>query len=94
MCWGGKVVVLASVAQSGFKVACKTHPSMLDRADVEKVTIPFAVLASGDEFATEVEIFKEALTVPYMWKPSKTRLMDGWVHGKGAKPKTRSWSTL
>ena len=36
---------------------------MIDPADAEKITIPIAVLASGDEDAEQVKKFGEALKV-------------------------------
>lgn len=48
-CWGGKIAALVSQEGSLFKAAGQAHPSLLERADASKVTIPMVVLPSLDE---------------------------------------------
>ena len=62
-CWGSKIVNLLSQKGTLFTVAANCHPSTIDPADAEKITIPIAVLASGDEDAEQVKKFGEALKV-------------------------------
>jgi dienelactone hydrolase len=65
MCWGGKVAALASKADnSPFSIAGSVHPAMVDPADAEGLTIPFIMLASGDEDADDTKKFEDALKVP------------------------------
>ena len=64
-CWGGKVVALATKADTNpFKVAAVCHPAMVDPADAEGLTIPFAMLASKDEPAEDVKKLEDNLKVP------------------------------
>ncbi|KAF2100507.1 dienelactone hydrolase [Rhizodiscina lignyota] len=63
-CWGAKIAVLTSMADSKFNVAVQLHPSGLDSEDAPKVTIPMCMLASQDEDAAVVKAFDEALQVP------------------------------
>lgn len=46
-----------------FSIAAVAHPAMVDPADAKELSIPFALLASGDEPAEDVKKFDEALTV-------------------------------
>jgi dienelactone hydrolase len=48
-CWGGKIAALVSQEGSLFKASGQCHPSLLERADAAKVTIPMVVLPSLDE---------------------------------------------
>jgi len=61
MCWGGKVIVLASGEGTAFKAAAQAHPAMLDPSEASKISIPFATLASGAEKKEDVEAFGENL---------------------------------
>jgi dienelactone hydrolase len=64
-CWGGKVASLATKADTNsFKIAASVHPAMVDPADAEGLTVPFVMLASGDEPAEDVKKFEDALKVP------------------------------
>ena len=62
-CWGGKIVVLNSLADTVFAAGAECHPAMIDPEEAKKVTIPFAVLASGDENPDEVKGFGDNLKV-------------------------------
>lgn len=63
-CWGGKVASVNSGANAPWSVAVSTSPAMVDPADAEKLTIPFATLASKDEPADKVKAFGEAQKTP------------------------------
>ncbi|GAM83776.1 hypothetical protein ANO11243_017660 [Dothideomycetidae sp. 11243] len=75
-CWGGKVAAVHSGKDSPFVVAVQTSPAMMDPADAEKITIPFATLGSKDEGAEAVNAFTDALKVPKLGKT-----FEGQVHG-------------
>ena len=64
MCWGGKIVVLASAGESPFAVSGTAHPGGLDKEDALKLTIPHIILASPGEpvevLNAYAEIFKKA----------------------------------
>ena len=67
LCWGGKIVVLASAEGTPFTVSGTAHPGRLDKEDALKLTIPHLVLASSGEPADVVnqysEIFKSGQKV-------------------------------
>ncbi|TVY52320.1 putative AIM2 family protein [Lachnellula cervina] len=54
-CWGGKIAALVSQEGSLFKASGQCHPSLLERTDAAKVTIPMVVLPSLDEVPEEVD---------------------------------------
>lgn len=59
LCWGGKVVTIASAEKAGleWKAAAQVHPAMIDAEEAEHIKIPFAVLASGEEDKAEIAKF-------------------------------------
>ncbi|KAL4912429.1 hypothetical protein BDW62DRAFT_216308 [Aspergillus aurantiobrunneus] len=61
LCWGGKIVALASKASTPLACSVQAHPGMLDPADAEEITIPHAVLASKDEPIDMVAGFKAVI---------------------------------
>ena len=60
-CWGGKVISLSSKAGTPFVAAAECHPAMVDANDAKDITVPMALLPSGDEDKEDVKKFKEAL---------------------------------
>lgn len=60
-CWGGKMVSLASGAETPFKAAAQTSPAMVDPKDAEKISIPMCMLASKDESADDVARYESSL---------------------------------
>jgi hypothetical protein len=50
-CWGGKITALFSQSGTPFKASAQCHPSLLDIADANKITIPMVMLPSMDEEA-------------------------------------------
>jgi dienelactone hydrolase len=65
-CWGGKVVELVtSSPKNPFSVAATAHPAMIDPSGAEKISVPFILLASGEEPVDVVESFKAKLKVPH-----------------------------
>jgi len=77
-CWGGKVANLASMKDTPFKAAAACHPAMVDPADAPSVTIPIALLPSGDEDKDAVAKYQEALKVKNKveWFPDQ---IHGWM---------------
>ncbi|KAL8770430.1 MAG: hypothetical protein Q9209_003856 [Squamulea sp. 1 TL-2023] len=65
-CWGGKVVELVtSSSLNPFTVAAAAHPAMIDPAGAEKISVPYILLASGEEPADAVKEFESKLKVPH-----------------------------
>ncbi|KAL6694778.1 Alpha/Beta hydrolase protein [Trichoderma pleuroticola] len=78
-CWGGKVVSLTVKAPTNpFVAAASAHPAMVDPADAEGLTIPFALLASGDEPPEDVKKFEENLKVPHHVETFADQI-HGWM---------------
>jgi len=77
-CWGGKIVNLSSGKDTRFKVAASCHPAMVDPADAENVTIPFAMLPSKDENKEDVEKWEKNIKTPHIveWFPTQ---VHGWM---------------
>lgn len=77
-CWGGKIVNLVSQEGTPFKAAAIIHPAMVDPADASKVTIPIAVLPSGDEDKEALTAYGKALKVENVleWFPTQ---IHGWM---------------
>lgn len=55
---------------------------MIDPADAAKVTIPFCMLASKEEEASEVTAFDKALTVTKYVETYGTQI-HGWMSARG-----------
>jgi len=90
-CWGGKVTVLSSFEGTGFTASAIIHPAMVDPADAPKVTIPIAVLPSGDEDKDAVTKFGNDLKVKHTleWFPD---VIHGWMAARSdlEDPKVKS----
>ncbi|GFP57069.1 hypothetical protein ACSS6W_004368 [Trichoderma asperelloides] len=66
LCWGGKLTVLACGAGNEgvgrrFEASGTAHPGMLDEADAKAQTAPHILLASKDEPADKVALYKEVM---------------------------------
>ncbi|KAF4971497.1 hypothetical protein FZEAL_9840 [Fusarium zealandicum] len=78
-CWGGKVVALATKADTNpFSIAAAIHPAMVDAEDAKDIKIPTILLASGDEPADEVKKFEDTLSVPKHVEIFKDQV-HGWM---------------
>ncbi|KAJ5885508.1 hypothetical protein N7495_010018 [Penicillium taxi] len=76
LCWGGKVLILASGANTPFVATGQVHPGAMDATDAEKLAVPHIVLASKDEPADAVAAYADIIakgkggiveTYPDMW---------------------------
>ncbi|KAF2810323.1 dienelactone hydrolase family protein-like protein [Mytilinidion resinicola] len=72
-CWGGKIVNLSSLESTPFKAAVAAHPAMVAADDAPGITIPYAMLPSGDESKEDVEKWEKGLKVPHLveWFPDQ-----------------------
>jgi len=75
-CWGAKIVNMVSKSDTPFKAAAVCHPAMVDPADAPNVTIPIAILPSGDEDKDTVNKYVAGLKVAHVLKT-----FDDQVHG-------------
>ncbi|KAH8433318.1 dienelactone hydrolase family protein [Aspergillus melleus] len=89
-CWGGKIASLSAGKDNAiFQAAVQCHPAMVDPADAAEVTVPMALLASGDEPAEDVAAYQANLKVPnhvetfasqiHGWMAARSNLEDGEV---------------
>jgi len=90
-CWGGKISALSTQEGTPFKAAAMCHPAMVDAKDAPKVTIPLAVLPSGDESKDDVGAFEKDLKVKNVveWFPTQ---IHGWMAARSnlEDPKVKS----
>ena len=78
-CWGGKIAALSVAGDNKlFKSAAQCHPAMVDPNDAKSIEVPFAMLASKDEPADDVEAFKANLKVPNHVETFPTQI-HGWM---------------
>ncbi|KAJ5638175.1 hypothetical protein N7490_008054 [Penicillium lividum] len=78
-CWGGKIAALSVAGDNKiFKSAAQCHPAMVDPNDAKTIKVPFAMLASKDEPASDVEAFKANLVVPNHVETFSTQI-HGWM---------------
>jgi len=77
-CWGGKIVNLVCQEGTPFKAAAACHPAMVDPADASKITIPIAMLPSGDEDEEAVSGYEKNLKVPHIVEWFKDQI-HGWM---------------
>lgn len=82
LCWGGKIVTLNSGSSSPFAAVVSAHPAMVDPADAENISIPFALLASKDEDAAAVKGFADGLKVPKLIETFGD-MPHGWMAARG-----------
>ncbi|KAF1988509.1 dienelactone hydrolase family protein [Aulographum hederae CBS 113979] len=80
-CWGGKIAALVSAEGTAFKVAAQCHPSLLDPADADVVTVPMMVLPSGDEDVPTVKEFEKRLKEDKYVETFPDRV-HGWMASK------------
>lgn len=65
-CWGGKVAELVTSAPSNpFAVAAGLHPAMIDPEGAKSISVPYLLLASGEDPAADVAAFEQGLSVPH-----------------------------
>lgn len=82
-CWGGKVVELATAAPTNpFAIAAVAHPAMIEPSGAEKITVPYLMLASGDDPEETVQEFKSRLKVPHHVEVFADQV-HGWMAARG-----------
>ena len=79
MCWGGKVISLASQEGTPFSAAAEVHPAMVDPEDAKKIAIPMCMLASGDEDKEAVKKFGEECKAPGKKIETFEDQLHGWM---------------
>ena len=78
-CWGGKIASLSAATPNPiFRAAVQCHPAMFDPADATQVTIPMALLASGDEPVDDMAAYQKSLQVPCHVETFSTQI-HGWM---------------
>ena len=81
LCWGGKIVVLASAEGTPFTVSGTAHPGGLDKEDALKLTIPHLILASPGEPADILNQYAEIFASGEKIGEVKTyhNMFHGWM---------------
>lgn len=82
LCWGGKMVALASGEGTPFSASGQAHPGGMDRADAERMTIPHVCLASKDEPADVVKEYAEVLGPREGLVETYANMRHGWMGGR------------
>ena len=59
------VEYVTSASSNPFSVAAAAHPAMIDPAGAEKISVPYILLASGEDPADTVKEFESNLKVPH-----------------------------
>lgn len=77
-CWGGKIVNLVCQEGTVFKAGAACHPGMIDTDDAKNITVPIAILPSGDEDEKAVSEYEKSLKVPHIVEWFKDQI-HGWM---------------
>lgn len=78
-CWGGKVVELVTSSDANpFTAAAVAHPAMIDPTGADKISVPFVMLASGEDPADDVSAFESRLKVVHHVEIFKDQV-HGWM---------------
>ncbi|PYH49359.1 dienelactone hydrolase [Aspergillus saccharolyticus JOP 1030-1] len=93
LCWGGKVAVLASGADTPFIASGQVHPGRMAAEDAQRLTIPHLVLASKDEPADVVEAYAKTIAEKGLGGhvETYTTSIHGWM---GARADLESENSL
>ena len=59
------VEYVTSASPNPFSVAAAAHPAMIDPAGADKISVPYVLLASGEDPADTVKEFESKLKVPH-----------------------------
>ncbi|KAI4155232.1 MAG: hypothetical protein LQ340_001119 [Diploschistes diacapsis] len=91
LCWGAKIVAVTAGEGTLWTVAAAAHPSMIDSKDAAAISIPYCVLASGDEDAGEVKGFVDSLKGP-KFTETYSAMPHGWMGARGdvSDPKAKA----
>ncbi|KAG8527072.1 uncharacterized protein KY384_008501 [Bacidia gigantensis] len=81
LCWGGKVAVASSQANTPFAASAQAHPGMVVVEDAEKLTIPHLALFSKQDGEPElIEAYSKALEAKMDASSEKyERMSHGWM---------------
>ncbi|KAJ2967648.1 hypothetical protein NQ176_g9558 [Zarea fungicola] len=88
-CWGGKVTELVtSLPSNPFAVAVGLHPAMINPEGAKSISVPYLLLASGEDPASDVAAFKEGLSVPHHVETFSDQV-HGWMAARADLSDTR-----
>lgn len=84
LCWGGKIVALASGKDSAFKASGQAHPGRLAKEDAEALTIPHICLFSKEDGTPDlVKEYDAALSTKKTNEVEHYSTMHhGWMGGR------------
>ncbi|KAJ4393338.1 hypothetical protein N0V93_002546 [Gnomoniopsis smithogilvyi] len=76
-CWGGNVVELTTSARNNpFSISAAPHPAMIDPTGADKISVPYIMIASGEEPAEAVKEVQDRLKAPH-----QVEIFPDQVHG-------------
>lgn len=81
-CWGGKLASLACQdGKDSFVVAVQTSPARIDPDEAKKVSVPMALLLSGDEDSEVAGKYAANLTKESLIERFETQI-HGWMSAR------------
>ena len=72
------VEYVTSTSLNPFAVAAAAHPALIDPAGAEKISVPYILLASGEDPADTVKEFESMLKVPHYVETFADQV-HGWM---------------
>lgn len=76
------VELVTSASANPFTVAAAAHPAMIDPAGAEKISVPYILLASGEDPVDAVKEFESKLKVQHHVETFADQV-HGWMAARG-----------
>ena len=73
---------VTSASSNPFTVAAAAHPALIDPTGAEKISVPYILLASGEDPADTVKEFESRLKVPHHVETFADQV-HGWMAARG-----------
>lgn len=79
-CWGGKVAAFTTSDRGKklFDIAAVAHPAMVDPTEADGISVPYLLLASGEEEPSTIKDFEARLKVPHLVETFADQV-HGWM---------------
>lgn len=72
------VEYVTSASSNPFAVAAAAHPALIDPTGAEKISVPYILLASGEDPADTIKEFESKLKVPHYVETFADQV-HGWM---------------
>lgn len=73
---------VTSASSNPFAVAAAAHPALIDPIAAERISVPYVLLASGEDPADTVKEFESRLKVPHHVETFGDQV-HGWMAARG-----------